>query len=146
MIEYNRYVASSMDAFWTDLRRLLCDRYGQAAGRRDRRVVAARKELAGRVQVPEKTLIGFMNDYQKTLPFTVLVELFNEFPGLKERYEAALGQHLAFQGASRPSARMYVQMEFQFDGFDDSPQTVTARIPAGREGTVSVRFVPRYFA
>lgn len=135
-----------MDAFWNDFRGAFSARYGQAPRRRDARIVAARQQLASRGGVSEKTLIGFINGHQKSLPLTVLVELFNEFSGLKERYEAALGQHLPFQPASRSGQQMYVQMELQFTAFEDSPQTVTARLPPGREGTVSVRLVSRYLA
>jgi hypothetical protein len=146
-IEYNHYVPPAMEAFWKGLRKDLCQHYGQTAGRRDRRIVAARRELARRSQVPEKTLTGFMNDHQKSLTTNVVVALFNEINGLKERYETALGQHLSAESTPSPGQQqMYVQMDFQFGGFDDSPQIVTARLPAGREGTVSVRLVSRYIA
>jgi hypothetical protein len=152
-IEYNLYVKPQMTSFWEEVRSELHRLYGQDSGKRDRKKMRVREQLAKEFGLNSRTLKGFLNGHQKTLGQGALFGLFARLPALEARYKEATGQHngprASPEGSIGPADidhQLYVQMTLQFDGFDDQPQSATAHLAPGREGVLTVRIGARRLA
>jgi len=141
-----------LSGFWDEARLALGQFCGQDSGKRDKRKLRAREQLATECGLSSRTLKGFLNGYQKTLGHEALTVIFERIPALEARYKAATGR------SSRPQAppdekagatadhQLYVQMTLQFETSDDQPQSWTAHLPPGREAVLTLRIVGRRLA
>jgi hypothetical protein len=135
-------VLADLTEFWKKTRSEVRQICGQEHGRRERSKVELRGELARECGVSSQTIKGFLNGYQKTLPHPALVKLFSRIPGLEAQYNRATGLSngtALSRSEGTEQNREYVQMTLHFDGFDNAPEPVRARIPQGREGFVTVK-------
>ena len=130
--------------FWEDVRQALRANYGQESGERNREKARLRKQLASELRLSSRTLKGFLNGNQASLGQEALFTLFTKLPGLEARYREATGQqHIDAASGTPPQDRgIYIQMTLQFDGSDDPPRSLTARLPQGRQGVLTIKIDP----
>jgi hypothetical protein len=132
--------------FWELARSELRELCGDDPKKRDR--TGLREELARELRQNGRTFNGFLNKHQKSLGSDALPGLFARIPRLRTLYEQATGRAWSAASgeagaASTGAGQHYVQMTLQFEGFDDQPQSMTAHIPAGREGVLILRIAAR---
>jgi hypothetical protein len=127
--------------FWKEVRRQLRGDLGQERGKRDKNKALRRARLAQELKLSDVTLRSFLNGNQATLGPEALFVLFAKAPHLKNRYEEATGKSSrAVKTQQQKLDRgLLIQMTFQFEGSDDPPRSLTARLPAGRAGTLTVK-------
>jgi hypothetical protein len=131
--------------FWKDARLELRQFCGWEPGKRDRKKTLLRDQLAMEFRRSSRTLKAFLNGHQKSLGQEALFGLFARMPALEARYKQATGRRNGPPASpdagigSKTEYGLYVQMTLQFDGFDDQPLSLTAHLPAGREGVLTLK-------
>jgi len=134
---YNHYMRPAVGRFWKEVRRQLRGDLGQERGKRDKNKALRRALLARELKLSDVTLRSFLNGNQATLGPEALFALFAKAPHLKSRYEEATVK--SSPAVKKIDRSLLIQMTFQFEGSDDPPRSFTARLPAGRAGTLTVR-------
>ena len=130
--------------FWEDVRQALRPEYGQESGQRNREKARLREQLASELRLSSRTLKGFLNGNQASLGQEALFALFAKLPGFEARYREATGrqQFDAANGTPPQDRGVYIQMTLQFDGSDNPPRSLTARLPQGRQGVLTIKIGP----
>jgi hypothetical protein len=128
---------------WRLVRNRIEQYLGERSSARERAYRAKREALAGEIGMADVTLKGFLpakrtksrKPKSGTLGWDKLQKLLvkREFRDLR-RHFPELGRP-----RSQPRPISYLQLEFDFKGFDVTPQTRIVRLPVGREAKVRLR-------
>ena len=132
----------ALTTFWAEVRQELLPTYGQEAGKRDSQKMRRRNDLAEELGLNARTLKGFLNGNQKSLGEDARRKLFDKMPALERRYHDLVGRP-GLQ-PERPDVatgrnELYIQLTLQFEGSGEPPQMLTARLPPGREGVLTLK-------
>jgi hypothetical protein len=129
--------------FWEQVRRDLRRDYGQDPGKRDRKKARLREDFARDLRLSGRTLKAFLNGNQAGLGREALFTLLSKMPALRLRYIEMVGSPDGFPNSlalpTEDDHGRHVQLTLQFEGFADPPQTLTAHLPPGREGVLTLR-------
>ena len=129
-------------AFWTEVRRELRPNYGQEPGKRDWQKARRRDEFAKELGLSGRTLKSFLNGNQAGLGGDARSALFAKMPALERRYHKLVRPGLPPDPAEVETGRsneLYIQLTLQFEGSEEPPKTLTARLPPGREKAVILK-------
>jgi hypothetical protein len=130
-------------AFWVEVRNELRRNYGQEPGRRDWQKALRRNDLAKELGLSGRTLKGFINGNQAGLGRDALLRLFGKMPALQRRYAELGGRPDLAPGRAHVETRdrneLYIQLTLQLEGSGEPPKTLTARLPPGREGLLTLK-------
>jgi len=137
-------VEQGLTTFWAEVRDGLLPEYGQERGKRDWQKARRRDLFAKELGVSGRTLKGFLNGNQRGLGEDARSALFIKMPALQRRYHELVrsGQQpdRADVGTGR-SNDLYIQLTLQFEGSDEPPKTLTARLPPSQEKIVTLKIV-----
>lgn len=129
--------------FWAEVRRELWPTYGQEPGKRDRQKALRRNALAKELELSGRTLKGFLNGNQAGLGEDARLRLFGKMPPLERRYNDLVGRHgtqpYRTDLRTEHGNELYIQLTLQFEGSDEPPKALTARLPPGREGVLTLK-------
>jgi transcriptional regulator with XRE-family HTH domain len=137
---------TQIDAFWEHVRSELRRDCGQDDRKRNRKKALRREQLAKQLGLSSGTLKGFLNGNQAALGREALFALFLILPALEVRYKEATGHPNGFSGSSTRALGdgpgVHLQMTFQFEGSENQLDSLTTRLPPGRECVLTVRISP----
>jgi hypothetical protein len=130
--------------FWQTVRELFSIAFGQR-GLRNRETMRRRVAFAEQLGLQDVTVRAFLNGSQRTLGENARRLLCEEVPELSRLYThcrlAAVGcrEPQDDLGDSGPSVESSdIQLTLQFEGFDQSVETLVLRLPPGRAGLLSL--------